>query len=155
MLGYNPDLHNKVIVDLENVDLVNASAPPPTGPFDDDSVSTFRSTKKTRFNEETTKPAAKDSDRRSVTRSRTATTSQGSSTTSQTPRPTLPNTTPRDDTSIQSEVTLESLLSRQTNLENVVHRNMGNIFDILQRLEQNQLASTQNEEKSSGTGRPP
>ena len=155
MLGYNPDLHNKVIVDLEHVDLVNASAPPPTGPFDDDSVSTFRSTKKTRFNEETTKPAAKDSDRRSVTRSRTATTSQGSSTTSQTPRPTLPNTTPRDDTSIQSEVTLESLLSRQTNLENVVHRNMGNIFDILQRLEQNQLASTQNEEKSSGTGRPP
>lgn len=147
--GFNPDLHKQLFADMDLAQLEESSTSSPQSRvrnLDDDSISTFRSArKKTRFDETTTKPPS------TPTRAPTRSTSRTHNS--------------RDDGSTQSEITTESRLSTlesnasqvSTNVNEVkadvgeVKAEVNRIFAMLQRMEQTNLASTQNQE-SSGAG---
>jgi hypothetical protein len=137
--GYSPELDKVVVeVDKTQLDNVSTASSNPRRNLDDDSITTFRSAyKKTRFSE-STKPPAQDN--LPVTRPQRTTT--------------RPPRTPTDDISTHSELTTDSRLSALEAQSVTNNTYFAKIFTILQRVEQNQLASAQSQE-NSGAGCPP
>jgi hypothetical protein len=144
--GYNKEME-KVIVDAAAMQVDNESTTSPsprTRNLDDDSITTFRSAyKKTRFAESTKPPA------------------QASAPVSRPPRSSTRSTRAPDDVSTHSEITTDSRLSAlesqsATIMEqsNARDTQIAHILTIVQRLEQNTMASAQSQE-NSGAGCPP